>query len=107
MHALLTCNPRKDLTHSKHVCKYLLWVLQFSYMPYYMGLGVSWVYMSQYWHLGHFSNFLCASRVEVSKMVFLCFEPEPFLIKGLHLWVASMQQPKFHPSWKPEIQGLE
>ena len=39
--------------------------------------------MPQYWDSGHFSLFLCAPRVEVLKMVILCFEPEPSLIKGL------------------------
>ena len=83
MHAQLTWDPREALTHSKHVCKHLLSFLQFGYMLYYMGFGVPWVYMSQYWHFGHFSHFLSAPRVEVLKLVFLCFEPDPLLIKGL------------------------
>ena len=61
----------------------VLWVLQFRYMPYYMGFGVLGVFMSQYWHFAHISYFSCASRAEVSKMLFLCFRPEPMLIKGL------------------------
>ena len=83
MHARLTWDPREDLAHSKHVCKNLLWVFQFGYMPYHMGFGVPWVCMTQHWHFGHFFHFLCAPRVEVLKMVFLCSEPEPLLIKGL------------------------
>ena len=83
MHALLTWEPREDLTHSKYVCKHLLWVLQFGYLPYYMRFGVPWVYVSQYWHFGHRSHFSCAPRAEVLKMVFLCFGPELLLIEGL------------------------
>ena len=61
MYARLTWDPREDLTHSKHVCRYLLWVLQFGYMPYYMGLCVPCVCMSQYWHSGHFfRTFVCS-----------------------------------------------
>ena len=52
-------------------------------MPYYMGFGVPWVYMSKYWYFGHSSQFSGAPRVEVLKAVFLCFEPEPSWIKGL------------------------
>ena len=47
------------------------------------GFGVLWVYMSQYWHFGPFSHIRCARGVEVLKMVSFCFEPVPFLIKGL------------------------
>ena len=52
-------------------------------LPYYMGFGEPWVYMSEYWHLGQFPQFSCALWVEVLNMVFLWFEPEPLLIKGL------------------------
>ena len=52
-------------------------------MPHCTGFGVPSVYMSQYWHFGHFSLFSCAPRVGVLKMVFLCFEPEPLFLKGL------------------------
>ena len=83
MHARLTWDPREDLTHSEHVGEHLLWVLQFSHMPYHMDFGVPRVYMSQYWQLGTLSQFSCAPRVEVLKMVFLCFEPKVLLIKGL------------------------
>ena len=72
-----------DLNHSKYVSKHLLWVLQFGYMPYYMGLRVPWIYMSHLLHFGHISNFLCAPRAEVRKMVFSCLRPELMLITGL------------------------
>ena len=57
--------------------------LKFGYMPYYMAFGVPWVYMSQYWHFGHVSNFSCAPRFEVLKIVFWCFGPELMVIRGL------------------------
>ena len=71
------------MTHSKYVSKQLLWALQFGYLPYYMGFGVPWVYMSQYWRFGHLSHFLCAPIAEVSKNIFVCFGPEQMLRKGL------------------------
>ena len=83
MHALLTWDPRADLTHSKYVCKHVLWVFHCPLMPYYMGLDVSCVYMSQYWHVGHFPHFSCAPRAEVLKMLLLYFRPELILIIGL------------------------
>ena len=39
--------------------------------------------MSQYWHFGLFPPFSSAPRVELLKMVFMCFKPQPLLIKGL------------------------
>ena len=84
MHARLTWDPRGDLTHSRHVCKNLLWVPQISHMLYYMGSGALWAHMCQYWHLGPPVLLQgLAPRVEVLKMFFSCFEPELLLIKGL------------------------
>ena len=83
MHARLTWDPKEDLTRSKHVYEHLLWALQVGHMPYYMGLVAVGVYMSQYWHFGPFFHFLCARRVEVIKMLSLCFEPDLWLIKRL------------------------
>ena len=68
------------MTHSKYVCKHILWVLQFEYMPYYMGFGVPWLYVSEYWHFGHISHF---PRAEVLEIIFLCFGPQLMVIKGL------------------------
>ena len=83
MHAWLTWDTGKDLTHGKSGSKHVLWVLQFGHLPYIMGSGVSGVHMLQYWHFGHVSHFSCAPRAEVLKIVFLCFGIEAKLIKGL------------------------
>ena len=82
-HNGLSSAPWQDLTHNKHVCKDLLWVLHFGYLAYYTGFVVPWVYMSICWHFSHFPHFWCAPRAEVSKMVFLGLQPGPLLIKGV------------------------
>ena len=78
MPARLTWDPSCHLTKSKHRCKHLLWVLRFSPMPFLVGFDDLWVHMSQYWNIGPFSHFSCAPRIEAFKMLFQCFDPEPF-----------------------------
>ena len=107
MHAPLTLDPRDDLTHSKHVHEDILWVLQFTHMPYCMGLGAPWVYMSQHWHFGPFFHFLCAPRIEMFKVLFLFFEPELLLLKGLKASGCFHAKVQTHLPWELEIQFLQ
>ena len=53
-------------------------------MAYHMSFGAPWVYMSAYWRFGPFSRFWSAPRVRVFRILCLCFEPEPLLIKELN-----------------------
>ena len=63
--------------------------------------------MSQYWRFGPFSNFSYAPRLEVFKMLFLCFEPEPLLLKGPKGSGYFSANPKAHLPWESDIQFLQ
>ena len=107
VHARWTWDPMDDWTDSKHVCKHLLSLVQFGHMPYYMGSGAPWVYMSHYWHFGPFPHFSCAPTVEVLKCFSRASSPNSSRLRALQLRVASMQKPKAHLPWQPEMQFLE
>ena len=104
MHMCLLWNSRDDVTHSKYIGEHLLWAFHFAYMPLCLGLSDSLVCMSQCRDFfTFFFHFSCATKVEVLKTLFQCFEPERLLL----LELEGMQTPRVYRSWGLEIKALQ